>query len=113
MRVGTSVTIEAAHFLPGHPKCGNMHGHTYRFEVEVEGAIGGNGMVVELDELRARIEVVLSSYDHRVWNESLDMPTVENIAALVGERIARSVVLPTRLRVYEGERNWAEGDFRP
>jgi 6-pyruvoyltetrahydropterin/6-carboxytetrahydropterin synthase len=23
------LTISAAHYLPGHPKCGHLHGHTY------------------------------------------------------------------------------------
>jgi len=26
-------TFEAAHQLKGHPKCGKLHGHTYKYEV--------------------------------------------------------------------------------
>jgi len=27
--VGKQATFSAAHYLPGHPKCGCIHGHTY------------------------------------------------------------------------------------
>lgn len=29
----TEVTFEAAHMIPGHPKCGRLHGHSYRVVV--------------------------------------------------------------------------------
>jgi 6-pyruvoyl-tetrahydropterin synthase len=29
MRPGITEYIDCAHFLPGHPKCGQIHGHTY------------------------------------------------------------------------------------
>jgi len=28
MRLGITEYIDCAHFLPGHPKCGQIHGHT-------------------------------------------------------------------------------------
>ena len=44
MRLGLTETIDCAHMLPGHPKCGQLHGHTYTVEVVVEGKVDG-GMV--------------------------------------------------------------------
>jgi hypothetical protein len=29
MKLGITEFIDCAHFLPGHPKCGQLHGHTY------------------------------------------------------------------------------------
>ena len=37
MRLGITEYIDCAHFLPGHPKCGQVHGHTYKVEVVIEG----------------------------------------------------------------------------
>ena len=37
MRLGITEYIDCAHFLPGHPKCGQVHGHTYRVDVTSEG----------------------------------------------------------------------------
>lgn len=39
MRIRWQGTFEAAHFIPGHPKCGRLHGHSYRVEVEVAGDV--------------------------------------------------------------------------
>ncbi len=36
MRLGISEYIDCAHFLPGHPKCGQLHGHTYRVDVTID-----------------------------------------------------------------------------
>lgn len=32
-------TFDAAHFIPGHPKCGRLHGHTYAVRILIEAAI--------------------------------------------------------------------------
>ena len=37
MKLGITEFIDCAHFLPGHPKCGQVHGHTYKVEVIIEG----------------------------------------------------------------------------
>ena len=39
MILGVSETFDSAHFLPNHPKCGRIHGHTYKVEIEVEGEL--------------------------------------------------------------------------
>ena len=82
-RVTKSFSFDAAHVLPWHPgKCRNLHGHTYRLEVTVEGPIGPQGVVTDfaaLDDLvRAR---VVDRYDHAYLNDFLDNPTAELIAA--------------------------------
>ncbi len=53
MRLGIAEFIDCAHFLPGHPKCGQLHGHTYKVEVTIEGEQTG-GMVIDFNELKAR-----------------------------------------------------------
>ena len=42
MRITQAFTFEAAHHLPNVPeghKCGRLHGHSYRVEVHVSGAV--------------------------------------------------------------------------
>ena len=46
MKLGITEFIDCAHFLPGHPKCGQIHGHTYRVEVVIEGQNTG-GMILD------------------------------------------------------------------
>ena len=109
MRLGVTHYVDCAHLLPGHPKCGQLHGHTYRVEVVVEGEMK-DGMVLDFADLKAGIRGVLSRYDHRDWNDFMDYPTVENICDRLATEIADEVTLPFSIRVYEGHAKWAETD---
>jgi 6-pyruvoyltetrahydropterin/6-carboxytetrahydropterin synthase len=58
-------TIDSAHFIPGHPKCGRLHGHTYKIEI----AIGSD----TLPEAHPRylldygaIKEIVNAWDHRL-----------------------------------------------
>ena len=107
MRLGVTETVDCAHFLPGHPKCGQIHGHTYKVEVIIEGETSG-GMVVDFNDLKARTREVLAQYDHRHWNDVLEVPTVENICQLLSRQLRERVRFPLVIRVWEGNGKWAE-----
>jgi 6-pyruvoyltetrahydropterin/6-carboxytetrahydropterin synthase len=108
MRLGITEYIDCAHFLPGHPKCGQVHGHTYKVEIVVEGESTREGMVVDFSDLKARTREVLGRYDHRHWNDVLELPTVENICALLSRELRARIELPLVIRVWEGNGKWAE-----
>jgi 6-pyruvoyltetrahydropterin/6-carboxytetrahydropterin synthase len=93
--------------LPGHPKCGQLHGHTYRIEVVVEGEMR-DGMVLDFADLKGQVRSVLARYDHRHWNDFLEYPTVENICQTIADELAGRVAFPFSIRVYEGHGKWAE-----
>jgi 6-pyruvoyltetrahydropterin/6-carboxytetrahydropterin synthase len=112
MRLGITDYIDCAHTLPGHPKCGQLHGHTYRVEVEVEGPAEG-GMVLDFADLKAQVRSVLGRYDHRHWNDVLEYPTVENICRRIADELAPSLPFPFQVRVYEGHGKWAATSGQP
>jgi 6-pyruvoyltetrahydropterin/6-carboxytetrahydropterin synthase len=112
MRLGVTETIDCAHVLPGHPKCGQLHGHTYTVEVVVEGKTSG-GMVLDFADLRAQIRSVLGRYDHRHWNDFLEYPTVENICERISGELAGQLAFPFNIRVFEGRGKWAETSAAP
>ena len=62
------------------------HGHNFHLEVTVEGEINQDtGMVINLFDLKAILNVVLEKYDHKYLNEDIELfkeviPTPENIA---------------------------------
>ena len=112
MRLGVTETIDCAHMLPGHPKCGQLHGHTYKIEVVVEGEMDG-GMVLDFADLRTQIRSVLGPYDHRHWNDFLDYPTVEHICQRIATELAEKIEFPFTIRVYEGQGKWAETSATP
>jgi 6-pyruvoyltetrahydropterin/6-carboxytetrahydropterin synthase len=107
MRLGITEYIDCAHFLPGHPRCGQVHGHTYRVDVTIEGD-HHQGMVVDFNDLKARTREVLARYDHRHWNDVLDFPSVENICELLSRDLRERISFPMVIRVWEGNGKWAE-----
>jgi 6-pyruvoyltetrahydropterin/6-carboxytetrahydropterin synthase len=107
VRLGITEYIDCAHFLPGHPKCGQIHGHTYKVEVIIEGE-HNSGMVVDFNDLKGKTRTVLQRYDHRNWNDFLEFPSVENICELLSRQLRGSLGFPFVIRVWEGHGKWAE-----
>ena len=86
--------FEAAHVLPHHPgKCSRLHGHSYRLEVAVEGAVqttgAAQGMVIDFDEIgRIVRERIVEALDHASLNDFMPNPTSENIVVWIWEQLA-------------------------
>lgn len=108
MKLGITDHIDCAHFLPGHPKCGQLHGHTYKVEIIIDGEKGAGGMVMDFDDIRTDLQSVLAEYDHRSLNDFLEYPSVENICELLRSRLESRMKFPFTLRVWEGVGKWAE-----
>jgi len=107
MKIGVVDYLDCAHFLPGHAKCGSLHGHTYKVELMVEGDVR-NGMVMDFADLKSSMRAVLLQYDHKSWNDFIDYPSVENICELLHRQLRERLPCAYVLRVWEGEGKWAE-----
>ena len=107
MKLGITEYIDAAHHLPGHEKCGGIHGHTYQVDVVIEGDHRG-GMVLDFADMKQAVRTVLAKYDHRDWNEVLEFPSVENICELLHGELKSKFSFPFHVRVWEGHGKWAE-----
>jgi 6-pyruvoyltetrahydropterin/6-carboxytetrahydropterin synthase len=103
----TSVTrafaFEAAHQLPWHEgKCRNLHGHSYRLEVTVEGPLTEHGVVVDFSDLKAVVQrEVIDRYDHRYLNDVMDNPTAELVAHDIWKSLEAAGLGLTRVRLWE------------
>lgn len=111
MIVGKEFTFEAAHSLPGHVKCGHVHGHTYHVEIEVEGLINEcTGMVMDLHTLSDIGRQACNYFDHSLINATIPTPTCENICtflvAIVRSQLPLDIQLKS-LKVREGEGGYA------
>jgi len=107
MKLGVIEYIDCAHFLPGHAKCGSLHGHTYRIEVVIEGE-SQSGMIMDFADLRSAVRATLSLYDHKCLNDLLEYPSVENICMHFKGKLQERILLPFTLRIWEGDGKWAE-----
>lgn len=124
LRITKEFGFEMAHMLDGYNgRCSNLHGHSYRLFVTVEGercangAAHDNGMVMDFGLLKSVVnEEVIDKFDHSVtlWRESPQCeaiakttervnlvgyrPTSENLVCDFAERIAKR--LPAGVRLY-------------
>lgn len=74
--------FEASHNLLNYDgDCANLHGHSYRLDVEVEGAVDpSTGMVCDFKVLKKAIRAVTDQFDHKYINDIMDKnPTAENM----------------------------------
>ena len=56
---------EMAHRLPYHRAgCQNIHGHSYRMFVEIEGIPGDNGMLMDYGDMKALVKPLVDELDH-------------------------------------------------
>jgi 6-pyruvoyltetrahydropterin/6-carboxytetrahydropterin synthase len=101
--------IDSGHFIPGHPKCGRPHGHTYQVDIEIEGTPEGD-MLLDFGEFKRRVWEVLQRYDHVMLNDVMEaVPTVENIAMELHRKLKKVLSgFKLRVRVHEGIHKWAE-----
>nr|WP_300148927.1 6-carboxytetrahydropterin synthase QueD [Propionicimonas sp.] len=109
VKVSQEFEFHAAHFLPWHPgKCANVHGHSYRVQVEVDGALDGRGVVIDFDELAAMVwDKVIEPLDHTLLNDHLDNPTAERVAIHILRKAEASGVELSEVRVWETARSLA------
>jgi 6-pyruvoyltetrahydropterin/6-carboxytetrahydropterin synthase len=108
MIIGKQYKFDAAHFLPGHPKCGKMHGHTWTVEVELFGRVNAEGMVYDFNHLNDAVGRLFEKFDHCNLNELVNRPTCEVIATIIWSALVNEYQLPVyQVKVQEGAGGWA------
>ncbi len=93
----------AAHYLPGHPTCGKVHGHNYRVLVTEAGEnLNEEGMVVDFHDMKEVIDPIIALLDHGTLNDHVLIPTAEGIAKFISDEIHKRLTAgPTHVTVFE------------
>ncbi len=94
MTIVKEFRFESAHFLPHVPlghKCGRIHGHSFRVEVQVTGDIDAHtGWVMDYADIKAVCKPLVNELDHRFLNQDvpgLENPTSEVLAIWIWNRL--------------------------
>jgi 6-pyruvoyltetrahydropterin/6-carboxytetrahydropterin synthase len=102
-----SFHFEAAHDLPTFPadhKCRRLHGHSFRFDVVVEGEVPPEkGYLIDYGQIKELVAPILSRLDHYYLNEieGLANPTAENLARWIFERLQKDLPMLSAIIVHE------------
>ena len=80
-----------------------VHGHTYYAEVTISGVPdGASGMLMDLADLRAKINAVRDSLDHQMLDDiaGLGAPTLENLCSYIAGRLAANTPNVSHVKVW-------------
>lgn len=67
MKIAKEFRWEMGHRLQCHKgKCFNLHGHSYKLLVELQGGVEKNGMVLDYFDVKEIIEPLVDELDHTV-----------------------------------------------
>lgn len=99
--------LQCARRLPGLPEshpCSRLHGHSFKVELTVSGALDASlGWVMDFTELDAAWQTVHAALDHRCLNDiaGLENPTSENLAIWLWTTLHARLPLLSKITVME------------
>src|SRR6478735_8670133 len=118
VRLSKTFRFEAAHDLPTFPadhKCRRLHGHSFRFDVVVEGEVEpAKGYLIDYGDIKKAAEPLVKRLDHYYLNEieGLSNPTSEVLAKWLFDRLKPALPLLAAIIVYETCTSMCEGRHR-
>ena len=107
MLITKKFIFHSSHFLPFyHGKCENLHGHTYKLLVTVEGPISKDGLVIDFVLLKKIVkDHVIEQLDHHHLNDIIANSSAENIAIWIWKKLLtamkREKAVPSGVRLHE------------
>lgn len=107
VRLTKSFGFEAAHALPTFPeghKCRRLHGHSFRFDVIVEGEVDPKmGYLIDYGDIKQAAGPLVKRLDHYYLNEieGLENPTAEVLARWIWDRLKPALPMLSAIIIYE------------
>ncbi|HDL3367193.1 TPA: 6-carboxytetrahydropterin synthase QueD, partial [Mannheimia haemolytica] len=105
-KIAKEFSFDMAHMLDGHDgKCQNLHGHTYKLQVEVAGELfqegAKRGMVMDYSDLKAVVKQhILEPIDH-AFIYDLQSERESQVAQLLIDLNSKVYGIPTRTTAEE------------
>jgi len=109
--------FDAAHYLPNYDGCcKNLHGHSFRLEIEIIGSIqkegSKQGMIYDFSDLKNLVnEHIIDKMDHKLLNDIFPNPTAENMLEYITTYLMGVMdnnLILTRVRLWETDTSYAE-----
>jgi 6-pyruvoyltetrahydropterin/6-carboxytetrahydropterin synthase len=106
MKLYKEFTFEAAHKLPlvsKDHKCFQLHGHSFKARIYVQGPVNEMGWVMDFAELKKICKPWIEVLDHSYLNEieGLENPTSENIAVWLWDKLIKKLPELSAIEIME------------
>lgn len=136
MQITKQYRTETAHRLHLHKgRCRFIHGHSYLWEITVQGTVNDEGMVIDFKDLKTVVDKVLDPFDHAIVLSDKDpmvsildgfietkeriiifpyIPTAENFAMYVGNRLVANGIPVVQVICWEtvnSQATWVTNDY--
>jgi len=86
----SGIKFSASHFIPGHAKCGRLHGHSYTLRLVLYGERADDGMVMDFVDLKKALRKITDELDHRVLlpahSKSVSIKKGREVEVMVGPK---------------------------
>lgn len=87
-----SITFSASHILPGHERCGRIHGHNYAIHLRIEGEPREKGVVYDFVPIKTKLRELAERFDHRILigreSKNVTVKEEEILFEIEGDRYA-------------------------
>lgn len=111
----TTVTKEfifdSAHFIENYVgPCANIHGHTYKLQVTLEGRVNpATGMIIDFSRLKQEVNSrIIDLLDHKMLNDVLNFnPTAELMAQWMFDQLRMADLPVVKIKLWETPTSFA------
>ncbi len=109
MRLCREFYFDAAHYIPNYKgKCEQLHGHTYKLEVVIDGNVKKDGMVIDFFKIKKIVDSeIIEKLDHQNLNTFIENPTAELIVEWIFNHLKDKLPLYS-IKLWEGTNKWVE-----
>jgi 6-pyruvoyltetrahydropterin/6-carboxytetrahydropterin synthase len=104
--------FDSAHNLVEyHGKCEELHGHTYRLEITIEGTPGKEGMILDYGIIKSIVkEKIINRFDNRYLNDIVPQSTTENLVMWIWDEL-KGALEGENYKLYQIKLNETETNF--
>jgi len=111
MHIKVKSGFSAAHYIEGHPKCGELHGHNYVVLLTVSVKDTGKQIEVDFDDLKRVLDETCKGYDHKKIGNKSSEELVREISKKLNAKLNFKEIEKFKVGVYESENLGVEGDW--
>jgi len=62
----SGLRFSACHIIPGHEKCGRMHGHSYAVHIRIRGRPNKDHIIADFGEVKKVLREICEEMDHKM-----------------------------------------------